>query len=147
MGYRSDVRIITSKEGFEKLKEFVENYLQEHHSKDYNLLKECDIKEEGKEQCYFGWNWIKWYEGNYTEIDVIMEGLNYLGENEYSYRYMRIGENYDDYEEQDYDGEKDNKISLEYPNMTREFNDEYILEQIKVTQLEDIKENKESIDI
>ena len=39
-----------------------------------------------------------------------MNGINYLGENEYSYRYMRIGESYDDIEEQSYDGEKDNEI-------------------------------------
>ena len=28
MGYRSDIRIVTSKTGFEKLTEFVENYLK-----------------------------------------------------------------------------------------------------------------------
>lgn len=148
MGYRSDVRIITSKEGFEKLKEFVENYLQEHHSEDYNLLKECDIKEEDKEQCYFGWDYIKWYEDDdYAEIDAIMKGIDYLGENEYSYRYMRIGENYEDCEQRDYDGDKDNGVCLEYPSMIREFDDEYILKQIKDRQLDTIEENKESIDI
>lgn len=99
MGYRSDIRIVTSKEGYEKLKEFVTNYLKEH-NEDYNLLEECDIRQEGKNQVYFGWNYLKWYEGSYKEVDAIMEGLNYLGENEYSYRYSRIGESYDDYEEQ-----------------------------------------------
>ena len=28
MGYRSDIRIVTSKEGFEKLQEFVRNHLK-----------------------------------------------------------------------------------------------------------------------
>ena len=27
MGYRSDIRIVTTKDGFEKLKEFVKKYL------------------------------------------------------------------------------------------------------------------------
>ena len=76
-----------------------------------------------------------------------MEGLNHLGENEYSYRYMRIGESYDDIEEQSYDGEKDENIYLEYPNMLREFDDNYIIESIKENQIENEEKNKEDIDI
>ena len=146
MGYRSDIRIITSKDGFEILKEFIKGYLKDN-KEDYNLLEECDIKEEGKEQCYFGWNYVKWYEHDYPEVIAIMEGLNHLGENEYSYRYMRIGESYDDIEEQSYDGEKDKNIYLEYPNMLREFDDNYIIESIKENQIENEEKNKEDIDI
>lgn len=146
MGYRSDIRIITSKDGFEKLKEFIKEYLKDN-KEDYNLLEECDIKEEGKEQCYFGWNYVKWYEHSYPEVIAIMEGLNHLGENEYSYRYMRIGESYDDIEEQSYDGKKDENIYLEYPNMLREFDDNYIIESIKENQIENDEKNKEEIDI
>lgn len=146
MGYRSDIRIITSKDGFERLKEFIKEYLKDN-KEDYNLLEECDIKEEGKEQCYFGWNYVKWYEHDYPEVIAIMEGLNHLGENEYSYRYMRIGESYDDIEEQSYDGKKDENIYLEYPNMLREFDDNYIIESIKENQIENDEKNKEEIDI
>lgn len=146
MGYRSDIRIITSKDGFERLKEFIKEYLKDN-KEDYNLLEECDIKEEGKEQCYFGWNYVKWYEHSYPEVIAIMEGLNHLGENEYSYRYMRIGESYDDIEEQSYDGKKDENIYLEYPNMLREFDDNYIIESIKENQIENDEKNKEEIDI
>ena len=149
MGYRSDIRIVTSKEGYEKLKEFVTNYLKEH-NEDYNLLEECDIRQEGKNQVYFGWNYLKWYEGSYKEVDAIMEGLNYLGENEYSYRYSRIGESYDDYEEQYYDGNKEKENYLEYPNFIREFDDEYVLNLIRDKQemkLDNKEEQKEEIDI
>lgn len=142
MGYRSDIRIITSKEGFEKLSEFVKNYLKEN-KEDYNLLEECDIKQEGKKQCYLGWNRVKWYEDAYTDVDAIMNGLEYLSENEYSYRYMRIGESYDDIEEQYYDGEKDKYADLECPYIIREFDDEYIKDKT----LDTLEENKESIDI
>ena len=149
MGYRSDIRIVTSKEGYEKLKEFVTNYLKEH-NEDYNLLEECDIRQEGKNQVYFGWNYLKWYEGSYKEVDAIMEGLNYLGENEYSYRYSRIGESYDDYEEQYYDGNKEKENYLEYPNLIRELDDEYVLNLIRDKQemkLDNKEEQKEEIDI
>jgi len=145
MGYRSDVRIVISKEGYEKLKEFVKEYLKDD-DEICNLLEECDIKQEGKKQYYLGWNYVKWYEDIYKDAESIMEGLNYLRENEYSYRYMRIGESYDDIEEQFYDGEKDEKLCLEFPSMIREFDDNYVLDLIKEKQLE--KEgNKEEIDI
>ena len=149
MGYRSDIRIVTSKDGYEKLKEFVKNYLKDHHE-DYNLLEECDIRQEGKNQVYFGWNYLKWYEGSYDEVDAIMEGLNYLGENEYSYRYSRIGEDYDDYEERDYDGNKEKEEYIEYPNLIREFDDEYVLNLLKDKQeieLDKKEEQKEEINI
>ncbi len=145
MGYRSEIRIITSKEGYEKLNEFVEQYLKD--TEEDNLLKECDIKNIGKGQCYFGWNDVKWYENDFKDVDAIMEGLNYLGENEYSYRYMRMGENYEDIEEQFYDGEKDEDIYLEYPSMIREFDDEYIKDLISEKTLENEEKNKDEIDI
>ena len=132
MGYKSDVRIIVSKNGFEKLKEFVKNYLKEKKNDEtvYNLLENCNIKQEGKEQYYFGWNRFKWDEG-YTEVDAIINGLSYLRENEYSYRYMKIGEGYDDIENLYYNGKKDEKVNLEYPCMIREFDDEYVMNLIK----------------
>ena len=130
MGYRSDIRILTTKDGFEKLKEFVKKYLEEKKLdiKEYNLLEELDTKADGKEQCYFGWNGLKWYEGDYPEVDAIRES-------------------YDDIEEQSYDGEKDNEICLEYPNMIREFDDEYLKDLIEDKKLENLEENKEEIDI
>lgn len=151
MGYRSDVRIITSRKGFEKLSEFVINYLKEKglDIKNYNLLKMLEINVQGKEQYYFGWNGVKWYDGieGYEDVNAIMKGLDYLSENEYSYRYMIIGESYDDIEEQSYDGAKDEDIYLEYPCMIREFDDDYLKSLIEEKQLDTPEENKEEIDI
>lgn len=146
MGYRSDIRIVTSEKGFEELKKFVLRYLNEHSEK-YNLLEECDIKEQGKGQCYLGWNSLKWYDG-YHEVDAIMQGLDYLEENEYSYRYMIMGEDYADIEEKSYDGEKDEDVYLEYPTMIRDFDDEYIFDLIKDKEKSiESEKNKEIIEI
>ena len=118
MGYRSDIRIITSEKGFEELKKFVTKYL----------------KELCNKFVLFG--------------DAIMEGLQHLSDKEYSYRYMRIGEEYDDVEEQYCDGEKDKNIFLEYPSMIREFDDEYVKEQLKENdKIIEIETDKENIDI
>ena len=60
MGYRSDIRIVTTKDGFEKLKEFVKKYLEEKKLdiKEYNLLEELDTKADGKEQ--YEWYKLSW---------------------------------------------------------------------------------------
>ena len=148
MGYRSDVRIVTSKEGYEKLNEFVQKFLKERNI-DYNFLDECDIKKEKNNQCYFGWNYVKWYEDDYDEVIAIMKGLDYLNDNDYSYRYSRIGESYDDYDEQYFDGNRKGELYLEYPSLIRAFDDEYVISMLKeIPELNnDKEEQKEDIDI
>ena len=149
IGYRSDVRIVTSKDGFKKLTEFVEKYLKDKDMETSNLLNECDVKVEGKNQHYFGWNYIKWYENdNYVYVNAIKEGLNYLKENKYSYRYMRIGEDYDDYDEYGYDSDRESEPILEYPCMFREFDDNYVIDNItELQQSVNMEDVKESVDI
>lgn len=149
MGYRSDVRIVTSKEGFKKLEEFVENYLKEKQVdiEEYNLLNSLDIKSQGKGQCYFGWDSIKWYEfSDFEEIDAIVAGLQYLKEEGYSYRFTSIGEELDDIEENSYDGDKDD-IDLEYPSIIRQFDDDYTKEYLEEPLKDELDENKEEIGI
>lgn len=124
MGYRSDVRILTSKKGFAELNKFVNNYLKD--KNDYNLMENIQYKVENDYSCYFGWNWVKWYENSYDSVTAIMDGLNHLKENEYSYRYARIGESYDDYDEHYYESEIEEEQDLEYPSVIREFDDDYV---------------------
>ena len=120
MGYRSDVRIVVTKEGYKKLEKFVNEYIQEQ----YNILNNKDIEKITEEYHYLGWNHIKWYEGinGYEAINAIMKGLDYLAENDFSYRFARIGEDYDDIEERSFDSEEEEY--LEYPSILREFDDD-----------------------
>ncbi len=85
-------------------------------------------KKENKYSIYFGWNWLKWYEGSYAGVDAIVKGLNHLEEKDLSYRFARMGENCDDYEESYYESEKEEEQDLEYPSIVREFDDDYITE-------------------
>lgn len=131
MGYRSDIRIVTSKKGFDKLKEYVSDYLKKEKKDDsYNLLNDFTVYKENKYQVYFGWNYLKWYEGSYADVDAIMIGLDKLAENDYSYRYARLGEEYDDYEEQYHESDNEDEQDIEYPNMIREFDDDYVIENL-----------------
>lgn len=129
MGYRSDVRILTSKKGFAELNKYVNNYLKD--KNEYNLMENIQYKKENDFCCYFGWNWVKWYEHDYDSVTAIMNGLEHLKENEYSYRYARIGENYDDYDEHYYESEKEEEQDLEFPNIIREFDDDYVSANIE----------------
>lgn len=129
MGYRSDVRIIVSKNGYKELEKFVDKFLKEK-NEDYNLLKETDIFKQSKYTTYLGWNSVKWYEYSYNDVDSIMQGLHYLKEKGMSYRYARIGENYDDYDEHYYESENEDEQDLEYPSMLREFEDEYVMSEL-----------------
>ncbi len=129
MGYRSDVRIMTTKKGYNELKKYNDNLLKDKNT--YNLLDNPDILEMGKNSCYMGWNWVKWYEEE-IPINSIINGLNYLREKDISYRFARCGESYDDYEEEIFDSEKEKQESyLDYPSLVREFDDSYIIDNLK----------------
>lgn len=145
MGYRSDVRIVTSKKGFKVLDDYVKKYLREHDkNRNWNLLKRPDIKKETPYTTYIGWNCLKWYEyADYVDVDAVMTGLNYLKEKGYSYRYSRIGENYDDYDEQYYESDNEEEQDLVYPSIIREFDDDYIFDELD----REIKSNESEIEI
>lgn len=72
-----------------------------------------------------------------------MTGLNYLKEKGYSYRYSRIGENYDDYDEQYYESDNEEEQDLVYPSIIREFDDDYIFDELD----REIKSNESEIEI
>ena len=96
MGYRSDVRISLSTDGFNELSSYVYDYFKNSNKHiQYNLLEHMDICHKSKKSIYFGWNDIKWYEDE-PQISSIMLGLEHLKKDEYSTRYLRIGEDYND---------------------------------------------------
>ena len=127
MGYRSDVRLITTKKGYDKLSKFVKKEVNNVLSD--NLLENCDFKSVHHNEVFMGWNSIKWYEYcDFKEVDSLLNGLKYLNENNYSYHFSRMGENYDDYEENNNDVEGD-EIDI-YPSMIREFDDDYVKSEL-----------------
>ena len=77
------------------------------------------------------WLWRLWRCFiNYKNIGQVR--LKYLEENDYSYRFARLGEDYDDYEEKYYDSDSEKENHLEFPSVLREFEDEYIMDLMKV---------------
>lgn len=104
MGYRSDVRIRTTKEGYEVMKSFVEKYIKENIKEDelkgydYNLLNSAEIT-EAEDSITLDWIYLKWYDGIFKEVDAVMNSLDILSDKNIDYQYMRIGEEIDDIDE------------------------------------------------
>lgn len=134
MGYRSDVRIITSKKGFNELDKYITKYLKG--EKDWNLLHQLDVDKSNDYERYFGWNSVKWYENSegFEDVDAVMSGLQHLEDKDLSFRYARMGEEYGDYDQKDYESENEKEQDLDYPSMIRGFDDDYMEDQIKRTQ-------------
>ena len=121
------------KKGYDELKKYTDNYLFEKNWGYGNLLNNFDIRAVNNDSVYLGWNDIKWYDyEDYEDVNAIVYGLKYLEENDYSYRFARLGEDYDDYEEKYYDSDSEKENHLEFPSVLREFEDEYIMDLMKV---------------
>lgn len=128
MGYRSQVKILVSKEGFRELKDYVEKesikFKKPDNDYDYNLLKLADSIRCDGDQVVITWDDIKWYEGCYDDVDTIVHGLEHLCSEGYSYRFYRVGESYEDIEETCVDGDLDQ--DLDYLYVVRYIDDDCI---------------------
>ena len=132
MGYRSDVRIMISKKGYDELKKYTDNYLFEKNWGYGNLLNEFDVRAVNNDTVYLGWNDIKWYDyEDYEDVNAIVYGLKHLEENDYSYRFARLGEDYDDYEENIMIAILKRKL-FRISICSKKFEDEYIMDLLKV---------------
>lgn len=119
MGYYSDVRIVVSNEGFKKLSEYVNG-----HTNDINLLNNCDVFIKGNNEICIGWNFFKWWD-EFPEVKTVMEGLEILESEDYSYRFSRLcGDAIEEFGYDSKNKERDNCLS--YPNIEKYFNDEEI---------------------
>lgn len=100
MGYRSDIRIRTTKKGYEIMKAEVENFLKENNLDElWNLLKINGVSIDKTEKAItIEWSYLKWYE-EYKDVQAIMKSLSILSEKNIDYQFMRIGEELDDIEE------------------------------------------------
>lgn len=144
---KSDVRIVTSINGFKKLKEYINTYIKEHpENKELsNILDKLDLKYESNKQCYFGWNEYDWDEYFNKSVELVVNGLMELEDNNYSYRFYRLGEDKEDYDEHHFDSTVKSEQDLEYPNITRTFDDRYVCDILHIER-QNADLNKEDFD-
>lgn len=129
MGYYSDVRLLTTRKGYDKLSKFVRKKVN--NDIDENLLENCDFKSIHCNTVFIGWNNIKWYENDdrFKDVDAIMKGLEFLGDNNLSYHYARMGENFEDCDLLESDND-DDKLDI-YSSIDRQFDDEYVKSELE----------------
>ncbi len=99
MGYRSEVRIATTREGYDLMCDRVD-FISEGLD-GYPLMsseRQPDFFDEEDGCVVFGWDDIKWYVGLLCDVSNVVEALGELDEQEIPYEFCRIGEGWDDVE-------------------------------------------------
>ena len=96
MGYRSDVYLKTTKDGYREL----DRIIRDRNEEGYRLFTSPDKLLLDGDGVTMEWNYIKWYDG-YDEIDTIDDAINSISD-KYPVHFVRIGEDMDDIEERWY---------------------------------------------
>ena len=99
MGYRSEVRIATTREGYDLMCEKVDSLSEGLDS--YPLMgteREPEFFGEEDGCVVFGWDNIKWYDGMLVDFSNVVEALAELAKQEIPHEFCRVGETWDDIE-------------------------------------------------
>lgn len=99
MGYRSEVRIATTREGYDLMCDRIDFISEGHDS--YPLMgseRQPEFFDEENGTVVFGWDNIKWYAGLFCDVTNVVEAMGELEEQEIPYEFCRIGEDWDDIE-------------------------------------------------
>lgn len=92
MSYYSDVKLITTKKGWEQLRQAVKQADPDADLMDYPRT----LTTQEKQEYLLGeWNDRKWYDWDFADLKAFMHELGLLDE---PYDFMRIGEDYEDVE-------------------------------------------------
>lgn len=97
MSYSSKVRIVTTKEGYERMCEYVDTHTKEGRAQLLGRGREPGNFEEHRGCVVFGWDDISWYE-EYEDVRNIVDALATLGCDDVPYCMVRVGEDWDDIE-------------------------------------------------
>lgn len=95
MGYRSDVKMVTTKEGWERIKHAVKAVNPDH---TYLVDDELVVPVCNGKYMLYEINWTKWYD-EYPEVDAFMRTLFLLERDNIPYNFIRVGEDWGDVEE------------------------------------------------
>lgn len=94
MGYRSQVYLKTTTEGYIVLKKLNDSIKKE----EEKPLQYADIQKTPTGFYKISFDDIKWYEGSFPDVDNFMNGLDKLEEQNIPYSFIRIGEDTADIE-------------------------------------------------
>lgn len=95
MGYRSDIYIALTEDGYLQLRDFFNNYLEEKNETvlDFEEINNPKYIEDDR-SVFFSFTRCKWQEQHNPRVAAIMQGLETL--NPEDYLYIRLGDNEND---------------------------------------------------
>ena len=96
MGYRSEVRIATTREGYDLMCDridFISSGLNSHPL--MGSERRPDFFEEEEGCVVFGWDNIDWCVGLFCDVTNVAEALGELDEQEIPYEFYSVGEDWD----------------------------------------------------
>lgn len=120
MGYRSDVKLVTTKEGWKRIKHAVKTASPDWYTwliSDEYIVPVCNSK-----YVLYEIEDVKWYE-QYKEVESFMHSLFMFEHNNIPYNFIRLGEDWGDVEEHN------NAMYDKYPDLpSLSVNQEIIVE-------------------
>lgn len=125
MGYRTEVRFITTKEGYNTMKKYINENSENNHGLE-DLLEDVDMEKKVKDLVVLGWDSLRG-----DGVEALNEITLDLYDKDISYRYFSLGENIQDIEESSHTSKKDKNKFIPYICITREFDDKYLTQELK----------------
>lgn len=133
MSSRADMRFITTKEGYEEIKNYAKS------NDEYSIIEKLEIKKEVGDIIYLGWN-----SENYDFVETVEDISRELDERDISYRLTIIREYLEEGIEQIYyTSDKDEDKNIPFPSVIKTF-DEKDMEKYLGYYSEDFEKNKEN---
>lgn len=96
MGYYSNVKLITTKEGWQRIQQAVKQATPDDWR--YTANDECTVPVCDGKYVLVEHEDIKWYENQFPEVDAFMRELKRFDAEHIPYQFMRIGEDESDNE-------------------------------------------------
>ncbi len=94
MGYRSQVYLKTTTEGWVVIKQYNDSI----ENKEHRPLEYADVGKTASGFYKITFDDIKWYEGSFKEVDNFMHAIGMLDDLDLPYSYIRLGEDISDVE-------------------------------------------------
>lgn len=94
MGYRSDVRIATTREAYEDIRDIVDTASESVFSPDQLIGRNIAPAyfDEEDDTVVFGWDSICWNEGLFADVSNVMLAIEEVVANGYPLEFCRVGE-------------------------------------------------------
>ena len=127
MGYRSDVRLVTTKDGYEELEKYIKEQLEKGNDEYlYNVLEESDFREETKHFVFVGWDSVKYNQESYELLNTALEEI---GEKGFGYSLVVNGEEIGDVQDISVKDKQKNYITM--PAIFCNFDDRYTMKELE----------------